>query len=207
MAKCEFTGKWTCNKCGGTDRYAGGRCRTCSKAYAAANRDAVKARNAAWYAANKEKSLRSSAEWRAKNPERYKELKDSWHYENYERHKSSTQKWRAANVERVRETMATWRAANPGAVKAHIHNRRARKINATGALSTDIEPRLMALQRGLCACCGKPLGSDYHLDHILPLARGGRNEDANMQLLRAACNLRKHDRHPVEYMQAQGYLL
>ena len=34
----------------------------------------------------------------------------------------------------------------------------------------------------------------------MPLALGGLNEDSNMQLLTARCNLQKSAAHPDEYM-------
>jgi 5-methylcytosine-specific restriction endonuclease McrA len=45
------------------------------------------------------------------------------------------------------------------------------------------------------------------MDHIIPLALGGANTDDNIQLLRATCNLQKHTKHPIDFMQQRGYLL
>ncbi|MBU9359553.1 HNH endonuclease [Burkholderia multivorans] len=44
-------------------------------------------------------------------------------------------------------------------------------------------------------------------DDIEPLARGGSNDIANIQLLCRTCNLSKHARDPVEFMQSRGFLL
>lgn len=104
--------------------------------------------------------------------------------------------------------MKKWRADHPEAVRTIRQNRRARKLAAGGTLSTDIAERLLKLQRGKCACgCDQPLGDDYHLDHRMPLALGGTNTDDNMQLLRKRCNLQKHAKHPVDFMQSRGFLL
>jgi 5-methylcytosine-specific restriction endonuclease McrA len=52
--------------------------------------------------------------------------------------------------------------------------------------------QLLTLQKGRCAICGKPMDlTGYHIDHIIPLARGGLNNDANIQLTHPKCNLRK----------------
>jgi len=102
---------------------------------------------------------------------------------------------------------ARWEAANPEARLTINRNRRARKKGNGGKLSPNIKIKLYELQRGRCACCRQPLGADYHLDHIMPLALGGQNVDSNMQLLRAVCNLSKGAKHPVDYMQRKGMLL
>ena len=74
-------------------------------------------------------------------------------------------------------------------------------------LSVGLSAKLFKLQKGKCPCCKQPLGDDYHLDHKMPLALGGTNTDENMQLLRSICNLQKHAKHPVDFMQERGYLL
>jgi len=94
-----------------------------------------------------------------------------------------------------------------GGSKIVQQNRRARKKYNGGRLSKGLSNKLYKLQRGKCACCGKSLGDDYHLDHRMPLALGGVNEDLNMQLLRSKCNREKHAKHPIDFMQSRGFLL
>lgn len=89
----------------------------------------------------------------------------------------------------------------------HGHNRRARKRSSGGVISPGLARKLFKLQSGKCACCGLSLGGDYHMDHIMPIAMGGPNEDRNIQLLRAACNIQKTAKHPVDFMQSRGFLL
>lgn len=45
---------------------------------------------------------------------------------------------------------------------------------------------------GHCVGCGRPLDSDWHADHVVPHARGGRTEIINGQALCQPCNSRKH---------------
>ena len=80
-------------------------------------------------------------------------------------------------------------------------------MSVGGVLTLGLSLRLFQLQKGKCACCKKPLGSNYHMDHIMPLALGGTNTNDNIQLLRARCNLQKQAKHPVDFMQQRGYLL
>jgi len=45
------------------------------------------------------------------------------------------------------------------------------------------------------------------MDHIVPLAKGGKNIDSNIQLTCPKCNLEKNSKDPIEFMQSRGYLL
>lgn len=158
--------------------------------------------------ANREKQKAYAAKWRAANPERQKEYVAKWAAANPEKRRESYAKYRAANPDKVKAREAAWVAANPEARRVHRQNRRARKMDNGGKLSTDLAERLLKLQRGKCACgCKQSLGDDYHLDHILPLALGGTNTDDNIQLLRQRCNNQKSAKHPVDFMQSRGFLL
>jgi len=76
-----------------------------------------------------------------------------------------------------------------------------------GVLSKGLSERLFGLQRGLCPCCSQPLGDNYHRDHIMPIDLGGANEDWNIQLLRAQCNLQKRNKRPEVFMRERGFLI
>lgn len=46
--------------------------------------------------------------------------------------------------------------------------------------------------RGLCGICGEPVDpARFHVDHKVPLARGGAHTYANVQPAHPACNLTK----------------
>ena len=74
------------------------------------------------------------------------------------------------------------------------NTRRARKHAAIGYhTSTDIDI-LYINQRGLCAYCSTPLHGKYHVDHIVPLSRGGTDYAENLTLTCPRCNLSKGDK-------------
>ena len=157
------------------------RCRSCTKE--AAN---------VWAENNRELSREKAREWSAANPERRRLVSALYRERNLELK-------RANDARHYRENKHLWRL--------YSEHRRARKQAAPGVVSKDIIQRLRRLQRGKCACCGKPLGTNFHLDHIMPLVLGGRHDDGNLQLLRARCNLQKNKKHPVQFMQERGFLL
>jgi len=112
------------------------------------------------------------------------------------------------NPDRVRMQKRIYASANPDKMRVLKSTQRARKRNATGIVSRDIVAKLMTLQRGQCAVCRCDLRKEKtHLDHIEPLALGGAHDDKNMQLLCKPCNLSKHAKPPIEFMQSRGFLL
>ena len=162
------------------------------------NKDQILAYHASLYQIKKltdpeflEKNAKKSAAQREKNPEITR---------------ASNAKKRAKNPEAERARCREWFAKNPDKRAIYQHNRQA-KIARLGKLSPDLAPRLHKAQNGKCVCCQQALGDDYHLDHIMPLALGGLNIDSNMQLLKATCNMQKHTKHPIDFMQSRGFLL
>lgn len=176
-------------------------------AYYLANKDAIKSRTAAYSVKNAEKVKLAATLWAKANPEKRRAARKKWTNANTESDKAYKDAWRHENAKRCSQNLAAWRKNNPEAWNVQVNTRRARKANAGGVISKGLVGKLFALQKGMCMCCGGPLGVDYHLDHVMPLALGGLNVDSNMQLLRKTCNLKKHMKHPIDFMQSRGFLL
>ena len=168
-----------CNKCQcETERRKSGRCKPCA--------------------------IAADEKWKSENPEKLALTQSNYRNNNLEKVKAAIAKWAKNNPDRKLANLRASRAANPESARLHRQNRRNR---VCGTLSKDIVKKLLVLQRGKCACCSQPLGDDYHLDHIMPLALGGPNTDDNIQLLRQRCNNQKHSKHPIDFMQSRGFLL
>lgn len=212
----------TCKKCGSQEMYASGQCIPCKKAYAhnyrKLNKDKVIESKAKHYQANKVIVLEKNSEYRKNNLDIIKQTLAEYRQSNREKLRAAAVEYRKKNNEKIslyRETnreklnakSEAYRKANLNIFKVLSHNRRARVASVGGRLSKNIEKKLYALQNGKCACCGLPLGKDFHIDHIMPIALGGTNTDDNVQLLRKRCNLQKSAKHPVEFMQSKGFLL
>lgn len=103
-------------------------------------------------------------------------------------------------TERVRE----YRRRNPDKVREFTQRRADRKL---GKLPYGTIPAIRIMQRNRCAICKTSIAKAYHVDHVMPLARGGRHERANIQLLCPPCNLAKSSRDPIDHMRSLGRLL
>lgn len=210
-----------CAKCGGmkplaefnrNKSKAGGyntECKACCveyrKAYRSANKEKLKAADAAYYEKNKDRVAKTVEAYRKENAGKLKAAVARYRAENAETIDAYQAGYRARykneNREKYMASKKAWELANPEARRLNALNRRA-KMRAAGRLSKGIIASLLASQRGLCACCGEDLSeTGYHVDHIMPIALGGSNTDDNVQLLTPACNLRKGSMHPEAYMQ------
>ena len=176
-------------------------------AYYAANREMFAAKSKVYYLANTEKIAAKCASYQAANKKEIVEKNAARYAANPEKFAARGVAWRNNNPEKEKARGVVWRFNNPDKIRINNHARRALKCAAGGKLSPGLAAKLYKLQRGKCPCCNKPLGDDYHLDHIMPLFLGGSNTDDNIQLLRQRCNNQKHARHPIDFMQSRGFLL
>ena len=176
----------TCNACGvpkPLDEFhtrKGGRrraqCKVCTRAkmraYDAGRRDVKAAYNERYYADNAEVLRQRQADRQARNPFL---------------HRERARRWRKANPERMREHAALGRQRRRAAVaRAGVYT----------VTEKDVR-RLVARHRGLCAYCGERPWE--HLDHIVPIARGGRHAIGNLLPACARCNLTKYVRLLIEW--------
>lgn len=172
-------------------------------------------------AKNPERTKQLRREHHLKNKERDNELSRQYWKNNSERLKDLGKAWYQANIERIKKLRADYREVNrekrrldskiryrkdPAKHLAYWHSRRARKVASGGTITPDDVKWLFDRQKGKCPVCKKPF-KEYHIDHIIPLAQGGRNDKSNAQLLHPACNLKKSSKDPIEFMQEQGFLL
>lgn len=77
---------------------------------------------------------------------------------------------------------------------------------AEGSFSKEDIEALLIGQSGRCAFCLMPM-RQYHIDHILPISRGGTSWPYNLQLTCPHCNHSKHNRDAPKSMPAQPEFL
>jgi hypothetical protein len=137
-------------------------------------------------------SLRS-LEWYCSNKESAKAYGKVWKELNKQRKSAVDKVWREKNPDKRADLLRKWKLENPYKVRATNAKRRAMKLDQTPELTSEEKQRvdnLYWLAKDLQAVSGE----EYHVDHIIPLAKGGLHHPDNLQVLPAYINLSKGDK-------------
>lgn len=138
--------------------------------------------------------------------------------------KDSTREYYAANREHIRERERAYRNANKEAVNERIRRWRANNPEKVGAatarrakaeLEGNATPKLIEAKweagDKTCILCGEPTdptlkaphNASRTIEHLTPIARGGRHDLDNIDFAHYGCNARKQDRTLEEYREWQ----
>ncbi len=173
----------------------------------AANPEKARAARSAYHKANREKYRAAHAAWYQANRERVREYGAAYYKADPEKARARVAAYQKANPEKVRARAAAWRQENPEQCREQKRNRRARKRGADGTCSAAEAAAIRVVQQDRCAFCRVKLKGAGHLDHIVPLARGGSNWPRNLQWLCQPCNTSKSAADPIEFARRKGKLL
>lgn len=130
--------------------------------------------------------------------------------ENPAKHRAAVKRYMAKNPNLAAEKAKQWRAENPEKKKTYAReylkshaqehcDRQKRRYARTGASPVKPTPAEKILIRQVYAEARRrteSTGVPHHVDHIIPLARGGLHLPHNLQILTAAENIAKSDRLP-----------
>ena len=160
------------------------RCAECAcraaKEWASQNKERRKIRSRRWYEANRLRQYANNKRAEQADPERYRRY-----------HCLAVARYQKRNKENIRDKHRIYKA-----------NYKARRRNAVGRLSAHDVNALWIKQGGKCEYCEKPLLT-FHLDHKLPLSRGGRNDVCNIALSCPRCNCSKKAQTDEEFRQCR----
>jgi len=101
--------------------------------------------------------------------------------------------WQSKNIERVRAYKAT--------------NKAKRRSTTDTGISGAALLAWKNAQPKRCYWCGGKCSRNYHVDHYIPLSRGGKHEVSNLVIACQTCNLRKHAKDPLDFAKEVGRLL
>lgn len=119
----------------------------------------------------------------------------AWAAGNRDRERERTRRWAQENREKVVAHSLKWQKKNLDKCRYNVAARRAKQRDNGVFAITDKEKKALLAQP--CASCGSD--ENIHIDHIIPVSRGGRHSIGNLQALCASCNINKSDLLLVEW--------
>lgn len=201
-------------------RYDGfnGWCKICQKAYIKRyrqdNLERLREYDRERYPARKEEVLAYGRQWYRDNREEVLAQQQAYRDAHRDEKRRRDRKWYQANRERVlkkrrrlskkyKELLNRRRRdryrEDPERALAVVRRRRARKMCVGGGHTAKDIQRQYDEQNGKCWWCLDPVGNDYHVDHLVPLAEGGHNGPSNLVIACPSCNLSKGAKMPHEF--------
>lgn len=194
--------------------------------YAKTHKEQRRAYDAIWREKNRESELKRFADYRERNRERLRVRgREKYHasaekqaeyrrrpenkarktaydkaryWADLERSRSIRRQYRIKYPDRVAESDRKKRANRERRLPIE-QNMRALRAGAPGKHTAEDIALQMKSQNGKCWWCGKQIKGKYHVDHRVPIARGGSNDPGNLVISCPTCNLRKHDKLPQEW--------
>ena len=166
-------------------------------AYRATHRDERRANDASYRASHKDERSASIAVYRASHRDELRAYSRAYFAAHKDEQKASSTRWHIKHPEQQKASSARWNAKHPEWEVAKRHNRRV----ALGGvrLTSDVIQQVKAEYGGLCPYCNQPIVNG-HIDHIVPVSRGGTNERGNLVWACAHCNISKGNKSLIEFM-------
>lgn len=121
---------------------------------------------------------------------RKREKNREWAEKNREKSREDSRKWRAKNPEKHRKNACEWSKENPEKNRARNQTRRAKKkAQFIEKIDHDL---VWQRDEGICHICGLLAEKEnWHLDHIIPLVKGGLHCYSNVSVSHPLCNIKK----------------
>ena len=158
--------------------------------------------------------------WREKNHERWLEIAKKYRDTHSEQVRTKNKKCYEKNKEARNEycrnrylhnkaeyaaSRNEWRKQHPEEFKVQKHNYRARRRGAAGTFTTDELREIAHQQDNRCYYCHKlffngTLERDQHIEHKIPIIRGGSNDISNIVLSCSSCNIKKNRKTDREFL-------
>lgn len=200
--------KKICSKCGiekiisefhkKADSHDGllGRCKSCYKIERKLYRDAIPDRIKQWHRNYIDKDINKSREIWKKASRKYKNS-------NRDILVKKERLARAINPEYFRQKTKKWQGNNPEKVRLNRHKRRSRIESSDSNYNPEDIIRIYENQSERCFYCHKSITwpeKGTHIDHKIPLSRGGSNEASNICLSCSRCNTSKGYKTVEEFL-------
>ena len=148
-----------------------------------------------------ERVLEYNREWKRKNRIEMLAQRKLYREANKDKQKNYFKEYRLNNLDKEVKRNRAWVLNNPDKNRAKHSVRRARIRNVNDIKTLEARKQLVALFRQAVKR-EVETGYGWHVDHTIPITRGGRHCLTNLQVVPAKWNLSKGNRHERKFVYA-----
>lgn len=182
------------------------RCKNCAKEYYIKNKEKILSNVKQKYIKNKKEILLYQKEYYDKNKDYVKNRVKKYANKNKEKIKEYCKKYLINNREKINKHHRKYYSFGYGlAIKKNITSKR-RAIKKDSTI-TSIEILKLQQNAKKCYWCGISLKNiKTHIDHYIPLSKGGEHTLSNLVISCPSCNLNKSSKDPFDFANSRGRL-
>jgi len=155
-----------------------------------------------YYLKNKEKLNDLAKLNYLNNKESKRIVRDEYVKNNPDKIILAQKKWYLKNKEIKLKKSKEYIKNNP--LKHRIYGQKRRyykKKTCDKSINENSILQMMSFQNNNCVYCNADISDNFHLDHMIPLIKGGVHKIENIQLLCPTCNLSKNKKTNLEYIE------
>ena len=184
-------------------------CRDCTQEYREANREKIRQKAREYRQDNPEKIRQADKKYRQDNPDTFSRANKKYRQANLEKIRQKHKEYRKANPEKIKESKKKWAQANPEKDKEgrRKNERKRRALKLENGHSPYTETEVLNLYGTDCHLCSQPIDFEaprrfnkpgwelgLHIDHIIPISKGGSDTLENVKPAHGRCNVSKGNR-------------
>lgn len=182
-------------------------CKSCcniyKKQHRKENKEIISLQAKRWYEKNKENILLKHKQWNNTHKEQISLKHKQWHINNREHALTKTKEYYENNRKNIYIVKKQYRKTSHGKAITKLQGRNAkhkrRVITKQGDVTTAQLKELLDNSTH-CFYCNDPLiYNEIHIDHYIPLAKGGLHTVSNLRVACKKCNLQKGKKMPEEF--------
>lgn len=180
-------------------------CKECLKSQARAyeQRKTQEERSAYYktrYQNNKHTILERQKQYNKNNLEKVRAMKRRYYPTHREEIKEYQREYYIKNTDHIKNRVRNWKQNNKQQVRSINANRRALKKRSGGTFNDKDIALQFSAQGKICWWCDSPIELETcHIEHRVPISRGGTNWPDNIVLSCIRCNLSKGPKLPGEW--------
>jgi 5-methylcytosine-specific restriction endonuclease McrA len=175
------------------------RCRKCAKDYYQRNREQILAQKSAYYKDKYDHLAQYRKDYYTTNRQRLLAQKRELYVLNVEALRAKNRAYARNNRDKMNAYYRKYAVENPDIIRKKRIKRRLRMMD-NGVFEVSKRDLSRLLSRP-CVFCGSQ--TNITLDHVIPVARGGRHSVGNLMPLCLSCNTSKQDKTFMEFRMSK----